>query len=102
MFYLHRFFLIDLSGIQNQLGRSRFFSENYYYSAKATISFEALPYVARQVIHTMQAIRGRLTKCVVLDLDNTLWGGVIGDDGLEGIQLGELASGLFLRHYSNG
>jgi predicted enzyme involved in methoxymalonyl-ACP biosynthesis len=35
------------------------------------------------------ARRGRSAKCLVLDLDNTLWGGVIGDDGLEGIALGQ-------------
>jgi FkbH-like protein len=35
------------------------------------------------------AMRGRSRKCLVLDLDNTLWGGVIGDDGLDGIQLGQ-------------
>jgi FkbH-like protein len=41
----------------------------------------------------MVAAQGAIVKCVVLDLDNTLWGGVIGDDGLEGIQLGEYDEG---------
>ena len=42
-----------------------------------------------QVGRLLGALRGRSAKCLVLDLDNTLWGGVIGDDGLEGIVLGQ-------------
>jgi FkbH-like protein len=42
-----------------------------------------------QVIRLIAAARGRSSKCLVLDLDNTLWGGVIGDDGLDGIVLGQ-------------
>jgi predicted enzyme involved in methoxymalonyl-ACP biosynthesis len=39
------------------------------------------------------ALFGRVKKCLVLDLDNTLWGGVIGDDGIENLQLGNLGIG---------
>jgi len=42
-----------------------------------------------QVARLLAAARGRSAKCLVLDLDNTLWGGTIGDDGLEGIVLGQ-------------
>lgn len=86
-------FLIDLNGIRAQLGSSVFCDRKLYYAAKMPISTAALPLVAKSVLDTVCAINGRIKKCVVLDLDNTLWGGVIGDDGLEGIQIGELGIG---------
>lgn len=86
-------FLLELSSIQNQMGRKKFFDEKYYYSAKVPLSLDALPSAAKCVLDCILALRGRVKKCVVLDLDNTLWGGVIGDDGLSGIQIGELGTG---------
>lgn len=86
-------FVLGLSGLQAQLGRQTFHDEKFYYSAKMPISFQALPYAAKLVIDMVQALRGKIKKCVVLDLDNTLWGGVIGDDGMAGIQIGELGAG---------
>ena len=85
--------LVDLAGIQSLLGRSRFYDAKLYYSAKMPISMTALPYVAERVMDVVKARIGRVKKCVVLDLDNTLWGGVIGDDGLNNIQIGELGLG---------
>src|SRR5262249_16915624 len=49
--------------------------------------------LARQAVRLVAAAKGLAKKCVVLDLDNTLWGGVIGDDGLGGIKLGTGAEG---------
>lgn len=85
--------LIDLDALQSLLGRKVFHDDKLFFIAKSPISHAALPLVAKRVIDLSAALRGRLKKCVVLDLDNTLWGGVIGDDGLEGIQIGELGSG---------
>lgn len=101
-------FLLPLSQVQNKLGRAQFFDEKYYYSAKVPVSLAALPYAAKLVVDTIKAQKGKIKKCVVLDLDNTLWGGVIGDDGLSGIQIGELGAGhafsdfqLWLRELKN-
>ncbi len=85
--------LIDLDALQASLGRSVFSDPKLYYIAKMPISMEALPRAAKAVVDMIQALRGAVKKCVVLDLDNTLWGGVIGDDGLSGIQIGELGLG---------
>jgi FkbH-like protein len=52
-----------------------------------------LDWLAEAVIGIVRSQQGRFMKCVVLDLDNTLWGGIIGDDGLEGIQIGALGIG---------
>ena len=86
-------YLIDLDAIQAACGREKFSDPKLYYIAKMPISVDVLPEVAKKVLDQVQALRGAAKKCVVLDLDNTLWGGVIGDDGLSGIQIGELGLG---------
>lgn len=86
-------YIIDLDALQARLGQGGFSDDRLYYIAKMPIRVDALPEVAKCVVNMIQAIRGLLKKCVVLDLDNTLWGGVIGDDGLSDIQIGELGTG---------
>lgn len=86
-------YLLDLDALQSACGRNQFSDPKLYYIAKMPISVDILPAVAKLVLDQVQALRGITKKCVVLDLDNTLWGGVIGDDGLSGIQIGELGLG---------
>lgn len=82
------FFICDIAGLQNKFGRNFMFTPNIYVSTEMVLSIDILPYVASRVMDIVCAIKGQFKKCLILDLDNTLWGGVIGDDGLEGIQLG--------------
>lgn len=81
-------FICDIAGLQNVFGRRFMFAPNVYMTTEMVLSVNALPYVASRVVDIMAAIRGQFKKCLILDLDNTVWGGVIGDDGLEGIELG--------------
>jgi FkbH-like protein len=81
-------FICDIAALQNKLGRDAMFAPNVYVSTEMILSVDALPYVASRVMDVVCAIKGQFKKCLILDLDNTVWGGVIGDDGLEGIQLG--------------
>ena len=81
-------FVCDIAGLQNLFGRQFMFSPNVYMSTEMVLSVNALPYVASRVVDIIGAIKGQFKKCLILDLDNTVWGGVIGDDGLEGIELG--------------
>lgn len=81
-------FICDIAGLQSKLGRDVMFAPNVYVSTEMVLSVDALPYVASRVMDIVCAIKGQFKKCLILDLDNTVWGGVIGDDGLEGIQLG--------------
>jgi FkbH-like protein len=60
-----------------------------WHRAKQEITPLAVPLYGELVARILAARQGRSSKCLVLDLDNTLWGGVIGDDGLEGIKLGQ-------------
>lgn len=86
-------FICDISTIQNRIGRDILFSSSIYVSSDMVISIDALPLVAESIIQIIAAIRGQIKKCIILDLDNTMWGGIIGDDGLENIQIGSLGIG---------
>ena len=81
-------FICDIAGLQNKLGRDVMFAANVYTSTEMILSMDALPYIASRVMDIVCAVKGQFKKCLILDLDNTVWGGVIGDDGIEGIQLG--------------
>ncbi|MBQ3669655.1 MAG: HAD family hydrolase [Clostridia bacterium] len=85
--------LIDLSPVQAMLGEEAFCDAKMYMIAKMPMSTAALPLVASRVVDAVLARKGRIHKCAVVDLDNTLWGGVIGDDGINGIEIGELGQG---------
>lgn len=85
---LENLFICDISSIQNTIGRRQMFQPSLYISADMVLSVEAVPIVAERTIDIILACSGRLHKCLIVDLDNTLWGGVIGDDGMENIQIG--------------
>ncbi|MBR0034864.1 MAG: HAD-IIIC family phosphatase, partial [Synergistaceae bacterium] len=59
-----------------------------YYAYKFVMDYKLMPSVAWSLKRLICAVLGRVKKCLVLDLDNTLWGGVIGDDGVNGLTLG--------------
>ena len=81
--------LLDLSGGMHHGGLADVHDPLFWLSAKQEISPKAAPFYGDLVGRLLAARRGRSAKCLVLDLDNTLWGGVIGDDGLDGILLGQ-------------
>jgi len=87
------FYLCDLSTIQNNIGKANFFQTSVYINTEMVISIGALPDVASRTIDLINAINGKFKKCIILDLDNTIWGGIIGDDGIENIQIGSLGIG---------
>ena len=64
-----------------------------YYSADMVLSIDALPVLAKNISDTIASIKGKFKKCLIIDLDNTMWGGIIGDDGIENIQIGDLGIG---------
>lgn len=87
------FYICDLSTIQNTIGRDRFWSAPIYTNTEMVVSIDALPCFAQSIVQIIAALQGTFKKCIILDLDNTLWGGTIGDDGLENIQIGQLGIG---------
>ena len=87
-------YINDINYISASIGLKNWFDKSLWFKAKYAISFDAIPTLANNVVNIISDILGRAKKCLVLDLDNTCWGGVIGDDGLNGIRLGkESASG---------
>jgi FkbH-like protein len=81
--------ILDVASLAEERGLDTWFDERYWYLARQPISFACVSDYCRSVAATVGAIFGRSKKCLVLDLDNTLWGGVIGEDGLSGIHIGE-------------
>ena len=86
-------FLADVAGLSNQAGYANTHDARLYAVSKVAFALDFLPAVAKAIVDIIKAISGRVKKCLILDLDNTVWGGVIGDDGMENIQIGELGMG---------
>jgi FkbH-like protein len=88
------FHVFDLLALQSAMGRATMYEGKLYYTAKFALTPAVLPTVAIELARQLLARKGSFLKVAILDLDNTLWGGVIGDDGLDRIQLGDLGLGL--------
>ena len=86
-------FVVDIALLGSQFGYRFAFDPKMYVNADLVFAIDFLPIIAKHVTDIIQSVSGIFKKCLILDLDNTLWGGIIGDDGLEGIQLGELGIG---------
>lgn len=87
------FFIADFLSIQNKWGRDFMFSPSIYVNTEMVLSLDSLPVTAHHLTSIISSLEGRFKKCLILDLDNTTWGGIIGDDGLEKIQIGSLGIG---------
>lgn len=98
--------LNDINYLAAWFGLERWYDKIFWYSYKYAMSYEAIPLLANSVAAIAKAIFGKTKKCLVLDLDNTLWGGVIGDDGLTGIRIGketpEAEAYTEFQHYVKG
>ena len=81
--------LLDIARLATTVGLEAWHDPGHWHASKLPFSPRMTPLYAEIVARTIAAIRGRTRKCLVLDLDNTLWGGVIGDDGLAGIRIGQ-------------
>jgi len=85
--------IVDCDRVAAATGKSRWFDNRYWHLAKQAVALDALPELARHTAAVVAAAEGLSSKCIALDLDNTLWGGVVAEDGLSGIQLGGSAQG---------
>lgn len=80
--------LLDIDDVQLQVGRAAFFDRRYWYSARFPFTAVAAREFARRVISIGTVLKTPRAKVLVLDADNTLWGGIVGEDGPDGIALG--------------
>jgi FkbH-like protein len=85
----HNVHLLAADSYASAHGVREWFDQVLWHRSKQEIHPRVSHFYGDLVGRLVAALRGRSSKCLVLDLDNTLWGGVIGDDGLEGIQLGQ-------------
>jgi len=101
---LNEFLRISLRGIPNayyvdlnlclaRVGGQTFYDDRYWHIGRAPYSREALCGIASEDFKFIRSLKGRSKKCLVLDCDNVLWGGIIGEDGMSGIHLGKTYPG---------
>jgi len=82
-----RLFLNDIHYLSGQLGLERWWSPALFYAYGYALDLQAIPHLCHNLAAVIAALLGRSRKSLVVDLDNTLWGGVIGEDGLAGIRM---------------
>ena len=81
-------YVLDYDAVIARYGRGRWCDERKWLTTRLPISADCLVPMAQEWLRFLAPLTGRVCKALVVDLDNTLWGGVIGEDGMEGIQLG--------------
>ncbi len=86
-------YVVDLEAAAGKHGKSRCVDPKLYYRGSFVFSESFLPVVADDYMGYIKALKNITRKCIVLDLDNVMWGGIIGEDGTEGIQLGNDSPG---------
>lgn len=84
--------VLDVAALAEQVGTQVWFDPSEWFAYKMPFSGTCGAIYAEWLARLIGAIRGNARKCLVLDLDNTCWGGVIGDDGVDGIRIGEGSS----------
>jgi FkbH-like protein len=80
--------VVDLEAVAARFGRERLHDPKLYYLARLPWTESFLPILAEEIIRHVKAALGLTRKCLVVDLDGTLWGGVVGEEGVDGIQIG--------------
>jgi FkbH-like protein len=81
--------IVDCERIAARIGKRRFIDPRLWYGARQPFGAEALPLIALETAAVLAADLGLGAKCLVVDLDNTLWGGIVGEEGADGIAVGE-------------
>lgn len=92
-------FFVDLNRLVGLLGASQFYDMRFWYIARAPYSRKAQQIIAQECSKIIRSCKGKTKKCLILDCDNTLWGGVIGEDGLQGIALGNSYPGVCFKEF---
>lgn len=80
-------FVLDVEELAEYLGKRSFINESAYYLNKSGFDLQYIGYYCDLIARQFEAFAGKARKCLVLDLDNTLWGGVVGDLGYDGVLL---------------
>ncbi|MBE5939357.1 MAG: HAD-IIIC family phosphatase [Lachnospiraceae bacterium] len=82
------FYINDINYLSASFGLDKWNDESYWYLYKYSLSLEAVPVLCHNIANIIKALYGKNKKAFALDMDNTLWGGVISEEGADGIKLG--------------
>ena len=86
-------YFVDLDQCRARVGAPAFYDNRYWHIGRAPYTRAALEEMASEALKFVRALRGKNKKCLVLDCDNTLWGGIIGEDGMAGIKISQMHPG---------
>ncbi len=92
-------YLLDEDRVYGRIGKRNVTDPRLWFMARIGVSEGALSELTSEYMRFIKALKGQTRKCLVLDLDNTLWGGVIGEDGPQGIAIGQDAPGNAFRAF---
>ena len=86
-------YVYNFNNFISKFGEKNIFDYRQFYVGDIQIAFNFIPYLANDLMGYIKPFSSKNKKCIVLDLDNTLWGGIIGEDGFDGIELGHTSNG---------
>ncbi|MBI3034744.1 HAD-IIIC family phosphatase [Candidatus Woesearchaeota archaeon] len=81
-------FVFDYDSFSSRIGKESIMDCKMYYLGDIKLDWQHVPELCKEYMAYIKPMASMARKCIVLDLDNTLWGGIIGEDGVEGIKLG--------------
>ena len=91
--------ILDWRSVVLANGYHNIYDQKYWYLGRIPYNKTGFEYLSKEIYTLWKAYRGKIKKVIILDLDNTLWGGIIGEDGIEGIKLGEDGIGKAYRDF---
>ena len=93
--------ILDISSIHNSLGSNTLFDSSLYINYEMVFSLEGNYEVSKKTIDLIRSKHSFFNKCIIIDLDNTTWGGIIGDDGIDKIEIGNLGIGKAFKGFQH-
>ncbi|MBL7055947.1 HAD family hydrolase [Candidatus Woesearchaeota archaeon] len=86
-------FVFDYDNFCSKIGKNNMIDHKMYYLGDIKLDMQKIPLLCEEYLSYIKPVLSMSKKCIVLDLDNTLWGGIVGEDGIEGIKLGNTPEG---------
>lgn len=83
------FFVNDINWLSANIGLEKWADTKYWFMFKYAMSLSSIPPLAFQVASIIKSVFGKNKKCIAVDLDNTMWGGIVGDDGVDNLEIGQ-------------
>ena len=81
------FYFFDLSKFEKNIGTKNFYDERLWYSVKSPFSFDGFEEISKGLSEIFFSINNKRSKCLILDCDNVLWGGIVGENGVNNIKI---------------